>query len=65
MNSPTIQPDRFCRHAVANEVPTRPSLRKLEQQKQQFRAMIEPIVYRARQLGLNRVQIREIITSIL
>jgi hypothetical protein len=36
-----------------------------DQQKQQFRAMIEPIVYRARQLGLNRVQIREVITSLL
>jgi hypothetical protein len=38
---------------------------KSEQLKQQFRAMIEPVVYRARRLGLNRVQIREIITSLL
>ena len=38
---------------------------KVDHQKQQFRVMIEPIVYRARQLGLSRVQIREVITSLL
>jgi DNA-binding transcriptional regulator YhcF (GntR family) len=38
---------------------------KVEKQKQLFRSTIEPIVYRARQLGLNRVQIREVIMSLL
>jgi hypothetical protein len=42
-----------------------PQIEKLDQQKRQFRAAIEPLLYRARQLGLNRVQIREIITSLL
>jgi GntR family transcriptional regulator len=37
----------------------------LEQRKQQFREVIEPALHRARQLGLNRTQIREVITSIL
>jgi GntR family transcriptional regulator len=37
----------------------------LEQRKQQFREVIEPALHRARQLGLNRTQIREVISSIL
>jgi DNA-binding transcriptional regulator YhcF (GntR family) len=36
-----------------------------EQRKQQFRAVIEPALHRARQLGLNRTQIREVISSLL
>jgi DNA-binding transcriptional regulator YhcF (GntR family) len=37
----------------------------IDQRKQQFRATIEPAIHRARQLGLNRTQIREVITSLL
>jgi GntR family transcriptional regulator len=37
----------------------------LEQRKQQFRELIEPAMHRARQLGLNRTQIREVITTLL
>jgi GntR family transcriptional regulator len=37
----------------------------LEQRKDQFRATIEPALHRARQLGLNRTQIREVISSLL
>ena len=37
----------------------------LDQRKQQFRATIEPALHRARLLGLNRAQIREVITSLL
>lgn len=37
----------------------------LDQRKAQFRATIEPALHRARQLGLNRTQIREVITSLL
>ncbi len=37
----------------------------LDERKQQFRATIEPALHRARQLGLNRAQIREVITSLL
>jgi GntR family transcriptional regulator len=37
----------------------------LEQRKQQFRALIEPALHRARQLGLNRSQIREVISAML
>jgi GntR family transcriptional regulator len=37
----------------------------LEQRKEQFRASIEPALHRARQLGLNRTQIREVISSLL
>jgi hypothetical protein len=43
----------------ADSSPQRPDKRE------QFRALIEPFIYRARQLGLNRLQIREIIMSIL
>jgi DNA-binding transcriptional regulator YhcF (GntR family) len=50
--------------SIANDPARSPDV-KSDQQKQQFRAMIEPLVHRARQLGLNRVQIREIITSLL
>jgi GntR family transcriptional regulator len=37
----------------------------LDERKQQFRATIEPALHRARQLGLTRAQIREVITSLL
>jgi GntR family transcriptional regulator len=37
----------------------------LEQRKAQFRETIEPGLHRARQLGLNRTQIREVISSLL
>ncbi len=37
----------------------------LNQRKTQFRETIEPALHRARQLGLNRTQIREVITSLL
>jgi GntR family transcriptional regulator len=37
----------------------------VDQRKQQFRATIEPALHRARQLGLNRTQIREVISSLL
>jgi hypothetical protein len=38
---------------------------QLQDRMQKFRLMVEPTLCRARQLGLNRVQIREIITSLL
>ena len=37
----------------------------LEQRKQQFRGFVEPALHRARQLGLNPKQIREVISSLL
>ena len=37
----------------------------LEARKQQFRETIEPALHRARQLGLDSKQIREVITSII
>jgi GntR family transcriptional regulator len=37
----------------------------LDQRKQQFRETIEPALHRARQLGLNQKQIREVIASLL
>lgn len=37
----------------------------LDQRKQQFRETIEPSLHRARQLGLNPKQIREVISSLL
>jgi GntR family transcriptional regulator len=37
----------------------------LEQRKQQFREAVEPALHRARQLGLSRSQIREVISSLL
>jgi GntR family transcriptional regulator len=37
----------------------------LDQRKQQFREVIEPALHRARQLGLNRSQIREVILTLL
>ena len=37
----------------------------LDTRKQQFREVIEPALHRARQLGLNRTQIREVISSLL
>jgi GntR family transcriptional regulator len=37
----------------------------LDQRKQQFRGLVEPALHRARQLGLNRSQIREVISSLL
>ena len=65
MNTPNIQPDHAGRNGAANDGPARPQIEKLDHQKRQFRAAIEPLLYRARQLGLNRVQIREIISSLL
>ena len=37
----------------------------VDQRKQQFRETIEPALHRARQLGLNQKQIREVISSLL
>lgn len=37
----------------------------LDQRKQQFRETIEPALHRARQLGLNQKQIRDVIASLL
>src|SRR4051812_42459624 len=37
----------------------------LDERKEQFRAMIEPALHRARQLGLNAKQIREVISSLI
>jgi len=37
----------------------------LEQRQRQFRETIEPALHRARQLGLNQKQIREVISSLL
>jgi GntR family transcriptional regulator len=37
----------------------------LDDRKEQFRATIEPAIHRARQLGLNQKQIREVISSLL
>jgi GntR family transcriptional regulator len=37
----------------------------LDERKQQFRTTIEPALHRARQLGLNGKQIREVVSSML
>jgi GntR family transcriptional regulator len=37
----------------------------LDERKEQFRAVVEPAFHRARQLGLNTEQIREVISSLL
>ena len=37
----------------------------LDERKQRFRATIEPALHRARQLGLNTKQVREVISSLL
>jgi GntR family transcriptional regulator len=37
----------------------------LDERKDQFRSTIEPAIHRARQLGLNHKQIREVISSLL
>jgi GntR family transcriptional regulator len=37
----------------------------LDERKQQFRATLEPAIHRARQLGLNQKQIREVISTLL
>jgi GntR family transcriptional regulator len=37
----------------------------LDERKEQFRATIEPAIHRARQLGLNQKQIRDVISSLL
>ena len=37
----------------------------LDERKQQFRTTIEPALHRARQLGLNNKQIRDVISSLL
>jgi len=37
----------------------------VDHRKQQFRSTIEPALHRARQLGLTRAQIREVITNLL
>lgn len=37
----------------------------LDERKRRFRITIEPALHRAKQLGLNRAQIREVITSLL
>ena len=64
MNIPSACVSQKSNYSPANDPARSPSV-KVDQQKQQFRATIEPLVYRARQLGLSRVQIREIITSLL
>jgi hypothetical protein len=64
MNIPSACANQIPNSSSTNDRARSPNV-KSDQQKQQFRAMIEPLVYRARQLGLNRVQIREIITSLL
>jgi GntR family transcriptional regulator len=47
------------------EVLAPPQNGSLDERKQQFRATIEPALHRARQLGLNAKQIREVISSLL
>ncbi len=37
----------------------------VEERKQQFREVLEPALHRARQLGLNHKQIREVISSLI
>jgi GntR family transcriptional regulator len=37
----------------------------LDHRKEQFRSVVEPALYRARQLGLSNKQIREVISSLL
>ena len=37
----------------------------LEERKEQFRGALEPAIHRARQLGLNQKQIREVVSSLL
>src|SRR4051812_18501166 len=37
----------------------------VDERKQQFRAILEPAIHRARQLGLNQKQIREVISTLL
>jgi GntR family transcriptional regulator len=37
----------------------------IDERKQQFRATLEPALHRARQLGLNQKQIREVISTLL
>ena len=37
----------------------------IDERKQQFRATLEPAIHRARQLGLNQKQIREVISTLL
>jgi DNA-binding transcriptional regulator YhcF (GntR family) len=37
----------------------------LDERKQQFRETIEPALHRARQLGLNSKQIREVFSSLI
>jgi hypothetical protein len=63
MNIPSIRANQKPNTSATNDLTGSPGV-KSDQQQQQFRAMIEPLVYRARQLGLSRVQIREIITSL-
>jgi hypothetical protein len=64
MNAMNPHVDQFPKPAATGGAPTQPTAGRPDKQ-QQFRALIEPIFYRARQLGLNRVQIREIILSLL
>ena len=37
----------------------------VDERKQQFRATLEPVLHRARQLGLDQEQIREVISTLL
>jgi GntR family transcriptional regulator len=37
----------------------------VDERKQQFRKTLEPVLHRARQLGLNKKQIREVISTLL
>lgn len=64
MNTPSTCASQKSNSSPANDPARSPNV-KADHQRQQFRAMIEPLVHRARQLGLSRVQIREIITSLL
>jgi hypothetical protein len=65
MNTSAIQPNQRPSETATCAGSSLPPPDKVERQKQLFRSTIEPIVYRARQLGLNRVQIREVIMSLL
>jgi hypothetical protein len=64
MNASHVQTRQLQKPVSANGSQPQPPV-SIDKEKQNFLAAIQPIVYRARQHGLNRVQIREIITSLL
>jgi hypothetical protein len=65
MNTPKLHNGSLQKRDPACASPSQPPSSVVDREKQNFRAAIQPIVYRARQHGLNRVQIREIMTSLL